>query len=321
MSYKNALFLAPTFFIFCTINYTYCQDKHIVLHIDVNKTIIASDIAQGKDVHQTINGILSEYTKAKFDGNNWQSYYNFVTDKLLRENPGLSRSSEELKAMRSKELNNFPEYLKNNHGDLYNQYEADKQQLLQILMPSQTSKLTTDESKMALFPSFFKLINWLNKNCTSYSIHLRTFGEDLPVVVPLIHSQSNLKFAQIGKFQGETLMLGSNKIAKKQLYDLFKEKNKHYAIKEDFSYWKTMNFKAEGAKCCPIDLIDSNTVVMFFDDNAADTDRPIVNPISPDGSQLDVQQLIQLGVIVPVNPKEAILNENYFIDKVAARLQ
>ena len=59
---------------------------------------------------------------------------------------------------------------------------------------------------------------------------------------------------------------------------------------------------------------------IFFDDNANDQDKPIIQPIDPDGKLLSTEKLLKLGNIVAVNSKQAILDKDYFIKKIKAVL-
>ena len=85
--------------------------KRLVLHFDVNKTIIASDVVQGKDLAQTVNGILAEFTFAAWDGKTIQSYYAYVSNQITQGRPDLHRSSEAFKRERNNRLQLFPIYL------------------------------------------------------------------------------------------------------------------------------------------------------------------------------------------------------------------
>src|ERR1700733_7719267 len=108
---KKVSFLAA--FCFSPLTHT-CQDpqEEIEIHWDVNKTFIAMDAVQGKDLHQTMNGILAEFTFAEWNGGQKQSYYAFVTERLAKENPDLSQADEAFKTKRSELLKGFPDYLK-----------------------------------------------------------------------------------------------------------------------------------------------------------------------------------------------------------------
>jgi len=291
--------------------------QRLVLHFDVNKTIIATDIVQGKALAQTINGILAEFTLFAWDGSVTESYYAYVTRQIARNHPNLSRASEAFKHERSRLLREFPAYLEHHHPDLYKTYVTEAAHMVQLL----------EAESPTIFPSFFKLIAWLNESDyrDRYVIHLRTFGQDLPEIVPVLEKRAQLAFSAFGIFREHKLHVGTDTDkaiynSAQELYDILTSSGKNYAIQDDYQYWKISNFQARGGKPFPIDLHDASVVALFFDDNANDLDKPIVCPITPQGSLESTERLIDLGTIVVVNPKEAILNEDYFIEKVKATL-
>ena len=289
-----------------------CQraPKELHLHFDINKTIIAMDAVQGKGLEETINNVLAEFTFAKWNGEQNQSYYEYVTNTIAHENPQLSRASEIFKSVHTEHLKKFPLYLEHYHPQLLFQYGQEKTRMLEIL----------NKKEMVIFPSFFKAILWLNSTYPNqFALYLRTFGKDLPEVVPAIESKAPLKFAGLGEFKGNDLFIQSKQ---KLLLKFFKNpKRKHYAIQDDYAQWKLHGFQAQGGKPFPIDLSNPEVIPIFFDDNANDPDKPIIQPVRPDGSLENTQELLKRGNLVAVNPKEAILDEDYFIKKIQAVYQ
>jgi hypothetical protein len=296
------------------------QKPRLILYFDVNKTIIASDAVQGKGTEETLNALLAESMEAAWDGVKKQSYYAYLTDQILRENPSFSRTSQPLKDERSTRLKQFPAYLATHHPDLFARYTADKYKMVRVVQ----------HSKQGLFPSFLALIAWLEKEYAgNYRIHLRTFGQDLPDVIHLIEAYSPVRFSARAGFQGATLHIYAHKRSNdtiavgtpvdtlRGIYDLLSQASLHnYAIQDDFNYWKAHNYSARGAKLFLIDPQDTRVIALFFDDNAADNDRVIINPVSLEGTPLERDLLIRTGKIIPVDTKEALLDQHYFIQKV-----
>lgn len=273
------------------------------LHFDINKTIIATDAVQGKGLDETINSILAENMIAYWDGEHEQSYYAYVTNKIAREHPQLSRASEAFKTLRSHALKEFPVFLKK-FPNLLAQYEDDKARMKQLL----------EQKEIVIFPSFYKTIAWLEQHFPGkYVIYLRTFGEDLPEVISIIEQETALKFSGQGKFQGRTLSLATEEL---DLCTFFTNSMQHYAIQDDYAYWKSKGFQAIGGKPFLINRVNYKIIAVFFDDNANDPDKPIICPIGADNQLEDTQELLKSGNIVAVNPKEAILDEDYFINKI-----
>ena len=280
------------------------EEKKIHLHFDINKTIIAMDAVQGKGIEETVNGVLAEFTFEKWDGQIEQSFYAYTTAQIEQEYPLLSRTSGIFKKLRAERLANFPEHLKQ-YPELLVQYEKDKASMLQIL----------STEKIVIFPSFFKTIEWLNQNFPNrYAIYLRTFGKDLSEIIQTLADKKILTFKSQGKFKERTLDIAD---PNKPLSEFFKNPDlNHYALCDDYTYWESKDFQAIGGKPFFIDINDSQNVSIFFDDNANDLDKPIICPLGFSSDLEDTQELMKKGNIVAVNPKEAILNENYFIDKI-----
>lgn len=322
------LFFITLFLFFNQIVSMEAPEKSVVLHFDVNKTLIALDLVQGKTLEDTVNGILAESTDFKWDGTKKQSYYTYISDQIAQEQPQLNRTSEEFKKERNVRLKNFPKYLEKNNPLLNKLYHYEKKRLLKVL----------NKEKMVIFPSFFNLIEWLNtsKYKDNYSLHLRTFGTDLPDIIPLIEQKAKLQFTARGGFKGQTLRMFKDTLGRdaqedeknitaqytsSQLQPFFNSVGKNYAIHDDYNYWKSKDFTADGGKLFPIEVNNPTVTSIFFDDNANDQEKPIIYPMKPDGTLEDTQKLIKLGNIVPVDPKEAILNPYYFTKHVETALQ
>lgn len=283
---------------------TLTVSKQLRLHFDVNKTIIATDAAQGHTIKEMIKNILAETISAPWDGNKVQSYYEYVTQRIARQNPELKETDKIFKENRNKALGTLAQDL-TLYPSLYEEYQRDKKAMKAIL----------NAQEMVIFPSFFKLIAWLEEHFPhQYALYLRTFGTDLPKVVPLIENTTDLLFTGCGVFNQRELSLLPDDMT---LFDFFNSAPlQHYAIQDDYEYWKLHGFDNAAAKIFPVDTSNGEAIALFFDDNANDAARPIVYPVDSDGKALNRKELIEQGYIVPVNPKLAILDENYFINKV-----
>lgn len=277
--------------------------QKLVLHFDVNKTIIATDSVQNKGLAQAINGILAENTFYPWNGTDQESYYSYVTREIAKNNPNLHPASPEFKSKRSQLISGFLEYI-TQYQPLWFQCLNEKVRMLQLLRAKE----------LVVFPSFFNLINWLDTHFKDrYVIYLRTFGTDLPEIMPIIEQYTSLKFAGMGTFEGRYLDVASQYSS---LAEFFYASNKHYALQDDYAHWQAAGFSAIAGKLFPINTYNSDILTMFFDDNANDQDKPIISPIFHNGELLNTQELIRSGHIVSVNTKEAILNPDYFIEKV-----
>jgi hypothetical protein len=264
--------------------------KELRLHFDINKTIVATDAVQGKDLAITVNEIIAEYSFEKWNGTNMQSYHAYLTEQIAAEYPQLPPAHEEFKKIRSERVKQFPNFL-SRHPESLARYEKERDQMLQIL----------DKKEIVIFPSFYKAMRWLEEQYPgNYSVFLRTFGKDLPEVVPAIEKNTSLKFVGHGKFQGTKLLMS---IQGQTHVDLFSiPKSTHCAIQDDYAYWKSHGFQARGGKCFPI---IPQIISMFFDDNAADQHKPILCPVGPNEELENTKELLKSGHIVSVNATTA----------------
>ncbi|HEV2917516.1 MAG TPA: hypothetical protein VGW78_07280 [Candidatus Babeliales bacterium] len=281
------------------------QPKQLRVHFDINKTIIATDAVQAKDVETTVNGILAECMIAPWNGNNSQSYYAYVTDQISQECPFLARTDDVFKHKRTQRLKQFPVQVKQQYPEQYALYEQEKAAMMHVLQNSPTG----------IFPSFYQTMQWLATQYPNrYAVYLRTFGTDLPAVVSTIQKNSSLRFAN----QEADLTQSIPRIALLRM--VTNQSLCHYAIRDDYICWKAHDFQVVGGKPFPIHLDDPDTLSIFFDDNAQDPDKQIICPLKPNGELEDTKKLLASGHIVAVNPRDAILDVNYFINKIKALL-
>jgi hypothetical protein len=285
------------------------QLKHVAFHFDINKTILATDKVQGKDLVKTVNEVIAEYTHEKWNGIHAQSYYHYISDQIEQEHPDLPRASDDFRHMRLERIGRFSNYLQERDPQLLARYEIEKAKMLQILSGDET----------VIFPSFYKALRWLQEQFPErHTIFLRTFGKDLPEIVPLIEEKTHIRFAGHGEFKGTDL---HTKDGTESIMNFFtRPAGQHYAIRDDYAHWKSKGFQAAGGKLFPIDLNNTDFVSMFFDDNADDEHRPIIRPVGPNGELHNTTILLEAGHIVAVNTKEAILDEDYFINKIKDHL-
>lgn len=326
------------------------QHEGTILDIsfDLNKTIMASDFAQGKDLEETCNGILAEFTYALWDGKQKQSYYEYITDRIAQDHPTLELSGKEVKKLRAEQLRDFPAYLKQHWPDKFIQYE---QELAAM-------KAKVGDNPTALFPSFYKAIAWLEEHFPGrYVIRLRTFGKDLPTTIESIHAHTPIKITEQGAFKNGQLIIGGQPTP---LQEFFTKPDLHHcAIQDDFNYWDSHKSQACGGK---VFILNRDRMCMFIDDNAGDKRKPIVNPIEISKGQRDIvlsgcahklerkkdadisdsqelnqeerelnkkiaedkkiltAALMKTGNIVSSNPKKAMLKDEYFIKKICKAL-
>lgn len=294
------------------------DSKKYCIHMDVNKTIIALDTAQNKTIPQTINEMLASSMKHKWDNVNETSYESFVIEDIINKNPHIIRGSDDMKKIKRQIIEDFPKYLFKNHYEIYEKYKKYYYNITSII---------SDEA-IAIFPSFYKFINWLEtEHKNKYSLYLRTFGNDLDDVIFDIESKSSLRFTNCGKIIETNILFTNNEEDQEKNnisslpinckvemnIDVLLSLTGHYALQDDYKFWQQNNFQAEGGKLFPL---NDKYINIFFDDNADgnNDNRWIIRPIK-NGVLQDTKKLIDAGIIVPVYTVDAIIDDDYFINK------
>jgi hypothetical protein len=179
-----------------------------------------------------------------------------------------------------------------------------------------------------IFDSWYKLITHLRNQDQPHIILLRTFGDDLPRVIEDIHHHlGTVLFTTMGTFKDGKLYIttpGKEQCLEttQEIYTFIKNNNGHIAIQDDWKRWNMHHERKEYGKMFPIDLADTNATSIFFDDNiiAEQSETNIVAPLDMAGNALDVPVLIARNTMVVVDTIEAILDDNYFIDKVIPKI-
>lgn len=265
--------------------------KSYVVNMDVNRTIIAYDTARGYSSDDLLNLSLAKSTHQKWDDRVQTplSYYHYVEDYLF---PGL-KFDRARETERRKKIHRFLEDNKDNpsYPFLKERFDAAKAKL--DLIGSQP------------FPSFMKFLDFIKDK----DVHLvfRTYGHDFDNLgidfgVPVGR----------GYFQKGVLHLDG------RTYHTPEECLKAYQgytfihIQDDHAYWLEHDEYQDFSK--PFAVIDNEDCVsIFFDDNVIRSSDPIKGIVNPSESTRDA--LMEKGQIVCVDPIEAILDDNYFIDR------
>lgn len=240
----------------------------LILHFDINETLIASDQSNGKDVMDGILNSISEEVYMK----DYNISYKKYTESLY---PGLDPQMKEQRLRMLRE-------------DLHlHMNEEQKEKVSKCI----------EKSKHPIVPAFQYLIEKLDQRQIKYVIHLRTFGEDLPKVLPHIESIIRRKIHVIER----------NNLSKESLRNIFR--TQCCAMREDYIIWKNSDKHYSCGKMFPIET--SNTYkAFFFDDNIT---KGIVCPYEEDiidPSSLTDKYLFNVSIL------EAYLDDTYFYKKI-----
>lgn len=278
---------------------------HLMLHFDVNKTLIASDKALNKSTEATLNELLAEKYVAIWDESMREplSFYAYV-NAILASSTTDAQQREQWRYT----LEHFNDYLREQGHPLYpvvqKEYEVAQAQLKRY--------------KGRVFPSFYHLIQHLNQAAIPYSIILRSMGHEIADVSEEIGRACGISFCT-GKFLSGALHLNANTILT-DAYAIYTHlrQGQHAAISDDWHFWSTHGMGAEWGKPFYIDLEDAQTLSLFFDDNIGEGIHwNIVAPRhAKTGELLPIDLLLKSRQLVRVKTLEAILNQDYFLQLV-----
>ena len=280
---------------------------HLILYFDINKTLIASDKAGNKSVEDILNELLSEKYKACWDESLQEAItFDEYVHKILV--PG-SRDNQDVDVLRKFYLQHFITYLQTQNHPLYPC----------VLQNYEIALMALNTSENMIFTSFYSLLDNLAKKDISYSIILRSFGEEVFEVKNEIDAVYKEFFKRVGKFREGKLWLEEESIEDSQAIYNQLRRIEHTAIHDDWNYWITHNGCVKQGKPFYLDRTDNETLSIFFDDNIRldNSAKNIIAPLDAEtGELIPIKELIQSGQVVRVDTLKAILNADYYINLV-----
>lgn len=293
-----------------TLNLSADSIPHLILNFDVNKTLIASDKIENKTLEDVMNEMLSRKYSACWDDTILEpmTFDNYVRTIMM---PGEEHDIK-LKMARLVPLTHFIDFLAEHKHPLYPAVLADFNRIIETLEGAY------------IFPSFFHLIEQLDQRGITYTLFLRSFGREVFEVKNAINTQFDEFFQHEGMFRSGVLHVKGREPVDTpdEIYGFFSSKQ-NAAIHDDWHYWVEGEMHAEYGKPLYIDLKDQNTLTLFFDDNIKidSFEKNIIGPInSSTGEPLSISTLLESKQMIFVDTIEAILNKNYFVEKIEEAL-
>lgn len=287
--------------------------ERLVLHFDVNNTIIAEDRANDKSLEDNLNSLLAERYVGLWEKSQEtpMSYYDYVHRVLF---PG-PKGDKELKKARKQYLSRFLLFLEETHHPLAPEAARAYQAL----------KGKIDEQDNPVFMSFFALLGYLEENDITFSVVLRSYGMDLGAVVSGVESYLERPFFdEHGAFREGNLFIEENCYSDRNDIYAYLTSGKNLVVKDDWLWWSSHGTSTEYGKPYYVDDQDSDLLQIFFDDNAKcySSSTNVINAVDRrTGLGYPVEKLAETGKIVRVDTFQAILEDAYFIDKVKAALE
>ncbi|AIK96859.1 hypothetical protein ID47_09120 [Candidatus Paracaedibacter acanthamoebae] len=281
------------------------MSETVVIHLDVNGTIMAADPVQGKTSEIAVTHELAKKTTGIWrDDLPEMRYQDYVEQHLI---PGAEADQSIKHKRRQLYLEFLPMLQKQQHPVL---------QATQAKYDDLMAALKNQEGP--LYASFWKLVAWAQTSAYDVRLVFRTFGQDIPDIIHLLAEKgyplTNVLGFQKGrlyrgKFKGHDFVKGEPCEEISAIYaDPFN------AVKDDWQWWNSHGEIESHAK--PFPYLPQVTSI-FFDDNAKA--KQIVAPHGFIGSydqQLTTADLLKSGHVVAVNSLKAMVDPNYFIDRV-----
>ena len=310
--FKNIFFVFGFLYLFF-FSQVFAREKSqkLILHFDVNRTIIAIDPKGGRSLSDVLNYCLSEKYTYQWEENIKKpiSYYTYVYEYLL---PG-KLSDRNLKRKRTEKISSFLSFLYEKEHPLYTQIKKEYDLLMEKLKGGE----------IFIFPSFFLLLDKLEKKEIDFHLILRSFGSEIQEVIREIEKRyPSLKFSCFGQFKKRELFLPKeNKKIQgiKNIYNIFTQ-HKCISIQDDYFYWNSHEEKEEYGKMFPLNIFDKTTLSLFFDDHIIEEIPPPRNIVAPfdimTENSIPLRQMIQEKKAFFVDTIQAILDDRYFIRRV-----
>lgn len=286
---------------------------HLILNFDINKTIIATDTVNNKTVEETLNELLALTYWDCWDSTiqNPISFANYVKEYLV---PGYDHNPQ-IQSLRRLHLSHFLDYLKKNSHPYYEVAHKEYQEAL----------VSLKESKTQVFPSFYLLLDHLDKNQISYTIIFRSFGNEISLVTNEVNNTYKTMFHRTAKFREGKLGFDDAETWIESPQEIYQAllKHTHLAIHDDWFYWNKHDRSASKGKPFLIERDDPAVLSIFFDDNICNhTETNIITPYDVAKKEfIPINELIESGHAICVDTLQAINNKNYFIDLLHQTLE
>ncbi|XP_031566542.1 uncharacterized protein LOC116301597 [Actinia tenebrosa] len=303
------------------------EPRKLILHIDVNNTILVGD---SKTKLTVLEGVLNEYmteiTWGNVDENgSWiptedpistkptnleaQSYYKYAEKKFEMAGRERREFKEHVRRFTlhdvGKRFRPHVEKVKENLKFKGNLSESEFQVLEPLFMKEE------DGLYYRIIPSYFKLLNHLLENNRDFAVILRTFGGDGQVALnatklyteslhPDIQFPSSKNFSvnlnpgEILPFDKGMLIRTTNGRELSTYEEIYKEFSTSIGVQlyqDSYDWWKKNDFASSAGKPLLVDVKDSSAHHILFDDNIRTWDPwdNIVNLLVKEGRHFKTQ--------------------------------
>lgn len=281
--------------------------ERLVLYFDINKTLVATG-QPGESRDQAVNNLLSaKYSGIWEEGQKQPMTYLFYVKKVVL--PREEKPEEEYRDYTS----HFVDWLVSSGHPLAGTVQQEYCCVMKKL----------SMAGGAVFPAFYRMVDLLSQSGIEFSIVLRSYGPDLDAVAREIESRLGKGFfSGRGFFDSGVLVLDTiGQLDLEQSYS-YLTNGKNWVIQDDWAWWKAHGEARVYGK--PLYVKRGEGILqIFFDDRLRDprSSTNIVSTIDVEtGRECCFAELMRQGQLVRADTLEAILDENYFVDKVVEAL-
>ncbi|KAG8557266.1 hypothetical protein GDO81_018389 [Engystomops pustulosus] len=311
--------------------------RKLILHLDLNNTILVSDTATGQGPRAALNSYLSTVAWGRISASGeWQ---------LVSDRPSV-RSPCDGAINYYTYFGRDGNFVNNKIGQSFRGVYDDHMKMLEC--PGKADERFTQQGEDGrsyywILPSFFHMLESLHLEGRQFCVILRTFGVDLPSVLQSVHAALQGKHPQFPQLQQVPLTTdltvgkircskrdivvthGSDRISTKpkerNVYQYFSSMDGIGGFQDHFDWWARNNFQAAGGKPFWIDPTDCNTQHIIIDDNIRLSDQDtIVNcrvlsdqKKGKESRKAPTSELYDI-CLVQTDLLRAIAEKDYFLD-------
>jgi hypothetical protein len=289
--------------------------KQIIIHLDINGTLIFFDGATGKNARECINESLSKRLITYWPNYDKPcSFYDYVYQHVL---PGDANDSV-LKKQRNEMIGKFEDYVKEQNLPF-------RETMSKVIEVAEKKIKEFQDQGKNIVPSFYHMVDRLENDNIDFYIQLRTFGKELEQTKAEIEKNTKIQFekevvdlTKKDLYENEDIAQKLQENKAKSIDESFSKG--HHMVQDNYDKWKAAKFQASGGKPFFVGGNQSSTSI-FFDDNApgqGNEARCIVGPQDLNGNFSNIQDLTKQGSVVKADALEALFDPNYFIEKIVS---
>ncbi|XP_073425719.1 uncharacterized protein [Dendrobates tinctorius] len=313
------------------------KKRKLILHLDLNNTILVSDAATGQGPRTALNSYLSTVSWGRIsDAGEWQ----WVSDQ-----PSVKPPCEHAVNYYS-HFGRDGSFSDSKIGQRFREVFIDHMKLLE--WRGEADERFTQQGEDGkdyhwILPSFFHMLESLHQQGRQFCVILRTFGVDLSHVLQSVHAALQGKhplFPQLQQVQLTTdlvpgrircskrdvvLTHGADRIStrtkERNIYQYFSSMEGIGGFQDHFDWWARNNFATSGGKPFWIDPTDCTTQHIIIDDNIRLSEhdaivncRVLLDKEKGKESRMALTSELYDICLVQTDLLRAIAQKNYFLD-------